>query len=191
MIVLTSDHGEYFGEHDLMEHSKDVYQPVLWVPLMIKYPGQQEGKRVDRWFSLAEIPRLILTCLFRDDSAFPQDSFPVQPGSSPILGELYYTRKKDLFHPIWGKRFRRTRTAIFDGPYKYIHSSDENHELYNLETDPEELNNLLDTHSERAEELEQKLRAFKADRKIAHPDQATSAPEQKVLDQMKALGYLD
>ncbi|MCZ6816562.1 MAG: sulfatase, partial [Planctomycetota bacterium] len=47
LIVLTSDHGEYIGEHHLVEHSKDVYQEVLWVPLIVKGVGQTSGKAIE------------------------------------------------------------------------------------------------------------------------------------------------
>jgi len=32
VVVVTSDHGEYFGEHRLMEHSKHLFEPVVRVP---------------------------------------------------------------------------------------------------------------------------------------------------------------
>ena len=42
LIILTSDHGEYFGEHFLITHSKDIYEPVMRVPAIIKYPYSAE-----------------------------------------------------------------------------------------------------------------------------------------------------
>ena len=43
VIVVTSDHGEYFGEHHLVEHSKDIYQEAIQVPLIERGVGQQEA----------------------------------------------------------------------------------------------------------------------------------------------------
>jgi arylsulfatase A-like enzyme len=61
VVVLTSDHGEYFGEHQLVAHSKDVYQEALRVPLLVKAPGQQRrGRVVDTPASLVDLPWLIL-----------------------------------------------------------------------------------------------------------------------------------
>ena len=43
LILFTSDHGEYFGEHRLVEHSKDIYQEALFVPLIVKRSRQASG----------------------------------------------------------------------------------------------------------------------------------------------------
>ena len=39
MIIITSDHGEFFGEHDYWYHSHELYEEVIKIPLIIKYPG--------------------------------------------------------------------------------------------------------------------------------------------------------
>jgi arylsulfatase A-like enzyme len=39
LIVLTADHGEMFGEHGRLGHSGRPYHTVLWVPLIVRYPG--------------------------------------------------------------------------------------------------------------------------------------------------------
>jgi arylsulfatase A-like enzyme len=57
-----------------------------------------------------------------------------------VHAENYYTRVKDLRSP-WGARFDRVRRVRFDGPLKYIDSSDGAHELYDLAADPREETN--------------------------------------------------
>ena len=59
LIVIVSDHGEYFGEHLLVGHSKDVYQAALAVPLMVKSAGQTRGRAVPQRVSLVTLPNLI------------------------------------------------------------------------------------------------------------------------------------
>lgn len=46
LIVITSDHGEQFGEHGLLTHGNSLYLPLLHVPLLISYP---RGYRQERW----------------------------------------------------------------------------------------------------------------------------------------------
>jgi arylsulfatase A-like enzyme len=47
LIVFTSDHGEEFGEHGMLGHSHTLYDELLHVPLIIKFPGSQfAGTRV-------------------------------------------------------------------------------------------------------------------------------------------------
>lgn len=38
IVVITSDHGEMFGEHGLWEHHNSLYKPVIHVPLIVWYP---------------------------------------------------------------------------------------------------------------------------------------------------------
>jgi arylsulfatase A-like enzyme len=42
VIVVTSDHGEHFGEHHMMFHHYSLYEPLVRVPLIIRFPSQFE-----------------------------------------------------------------------------------------------------------------------------------------------------
>jgi len=59
LIIVCSDHGEYLGEHGLVEHSKDVFQEAVHVPLVVKAPGQRKARRVDNPVSLTQVPATI------------------------------------------------------------------------------------------------------------------------------------
>lgn len=39
LLVITADHGEHFGEHGHMGHAFSLFNEVLWVPLLIRFPG--------------------------------------------------------------------------------------------------------------------------------------------------------
>ncbi len=69
-----------------------------------------------------------------------------------LLGENYFARVKDLRRP-YGHRFRRVRQAVYQGQWKYIHSTDGNSELYDLESDPREFTNLIVDRPDVAESL--------------------------------------
>lgn len=140
LVVVLSDHGEYFGEHRLVEHSKDVYQEALDVPLIVKYAGQRSGAVERARVSHVHVPRLVLEGLPDALRARWADAFPRLPGARPVIAESYYSRLRDVLHPdpAVTERFRRVRAALVDGPYKLIRSSDGRHELYDLEADPRE-----------------------------------------------------
>lgn len=190
-IVLTSDHGEYFGEQHLVEHSKDVYEPTVWVPLITKAPGQQAGQVRETLASSTDIPHLILETMPEAFYNKYTEHFPDKPGEHPVITELYYTRRNDLFNPIWGSRFQRIRLGAYDWPYKMIFSSDEQHELYNLETDPGELRNLVEEEPAVMEAIKIECDAYQAARK-APPLETLSSPEMtpELIEELKALGYL-
>jgi arylsulfatase A-like enzyme len=191
VIVLLSDHGEYFGEHHLVLHSKDIYQEALWTPLAVKGTGPpREGSLNDEIISSIDIPHLILSELDPEIARLAMALFPAAPGNHPVLAENYYTRMADLIHEVWGHRFKRVRTAIFDPPFKFIHSSDGRHELYDLEEDPKEQDNLAARKPEVAERLLAEIEAYKASASVAAPTKANSALSPEEIETLKSLGYL-
>jgi arylsulfatase len=190
MIILTSDHGEYFGEHGLAEHGKDVYQGGLWIPLIVKYPNQRKGETVKREISSADIPRLIFSRFPREIAERLLPQFSDESSERIVISENYY-----VYPAFWKlsrlSRFKRQRTVIYDWPHKLIQSSDGKHELYDLESDPGELENLFAHQSKVADEMMERLEHAKSGRvEILEPGEAASAPTTQQIKELKALGYL-
>lgn len=193
VIVITADHGEYIGEHRLAKHSKDVYEPALWVPLIVHMPGQTQGDVVNDRISSAAIANLITHGFgpggLRDTLL---QQFPFGPDQPLILADNHYSRTKDLFRKPWAQRFKRVRTALYMGQHKYIRSSDGANELYHLTKDAGELRNLLAKQPDLGDELAAALEAFET--RLARP-RAQSQPSQNLSDeqlrQMATLGYVD
>jgi arylsulfatase len=65
IVVLTSDHGEAFGEHGRMLHSSQLFDPMLHVPLIVRVPGEAPGIRTEP-IQLADLGRGLLA-LFRGE----------------------------------------------------------------------------------------------------------------------------
>jgi len=190
IVIVTSDHGEYFGEHHLVKHSKDIYEAAMAVPLIVKGTGPGESKRVDTYVTSNDIPGIIASWMpFRLAAKLFVD-FPDLPGNHPVIGENYYSRPHDIFNPVWGHRFKRVRTAVYDWPYKLIYSSDEKHELYNLDTDPGESENLLEQKPDVASRLQKTWMDFQEKRQRSDEliDQDPLTEEQ--LEKLRSLGYI-
>ena len=76
LILLTSDHGELFGEHDTHSHGNSLYWRTVHVPLVMAWPGRLPGgRRVPDAVSLRDLPATILGL------AVPQSSTRM-PGTS-------------------------------------------------------------------------------------------------------------
>lgn len=60
MIVVTSDHGESFGENGLAYHKFSLGEQLINVPLLIKWPGQDGGEVSDELVSLTDFPPTFL-----------------------------------------------------------------------------------------------------------------------------------
>ncbi|MBV8842597.1 MAG: sulfatase-like hydrolase/transferase [Bryobacterales bacterium] len=184
MIVVTSDHGEGFVEHGVLGHRVgSVYETHLHVPLLIKYPKQQTAARNDLLVSQVDIMPTILDC-----AGIPM------PVASP--GRSVQRLNNMLAHPVFAEslgverdtKFHGWRRAIFDDRMKLIDSPAGAPELYNLEADPDERNNLYTPGNPRAQQLLESLETWfaSAPRESAKP----KALDKSTLESLKSLGYV-
>jgi arylsulfatase A-like enzyme len=188
LVIVTSDHGEYLGERDLLEHSKDVYQGALHVPLVVKAPGQTEGDAVAEPISLTAIPHLVAAALPERARAELERRLPPDRSHRP-LAENHYARPTELFDQPWGDRFHRVRRAVFADGWKYVHSSDGAHELYRLDEDGREGEELSAVERERAERMRLRLeRLLSRPRARVDPGPPPGLDEAALRD-LEALGY--
>jgi arylsulfatase A-like enzyme len=193
LIVVVSDHGEFLGEHHLVEHSKDVFQGTAWVPMAVKLPGQNAPRVVDDWTSLCMIPGLVLGHIGASDleraGAMLVGALPTRP----VLCENSFSRAWDFGHEIWGHRFRRQRTAYYEGCHKLIYSTDAHHGVFDLDSDPGECRNLAESQPALLARLIDALRRFK---RVDDTDEAVPLREElpplytEEIEEMEAIGYL-
>ncbi len=88
IVIVTADHGEGFGEHDLFDHGESLYRPEIRVPLLISLPsGRASGRVVDRFVSLRDIPATIADLIGSSQE-------PPFPGRS--LARLWQTPAPDM-----------------------------------------------------------------------------------------------
>lgn len=187
LVIVTSDHGEYFGEHDLVEHSKDVYEEALRIPLIVKRPGQAAGRVLDAPISLADVAGLILREAAPEVAERHDDKFKGSSETPGHVAQARYARSKDLSAP-WRRRFDRERDALYVENYKLIRSSDDKHELYDLARDPTERHNLFAERPAEAQTLMAQI-----ERVLAKSGRRSTAPlpplTKDELRAMKELGY--
>jgi len=189
LIVIVSDHGEYFGEHQLLEHCKDVYEPAMAVPLLIRFPdGTPRGDLMPR-AHLVDVMPTILATLGLEAEPGPGVDLRRLDEERCLLGENYYARIKDL-RRSYGNRFRRVRQAVYQGHFKYIHSDDGDSELYDLETDPGEETNLVELQPERAEQMRLFLQGCVEGATGPEEDALPLEVDEETRARLQALGYI-
>jgi arylsulfatase A-like enzyme len=154
IVVVTSDHGEQFGEHKLWGHGNSLYLPVLHVPLMVRYPGRvPTNQRVERPVSLRDLPATLLDLARLDASRMPGRTLARywSPTDGMQLAkdvaESYYTSSEDGWLPSARQRGMRSLVA---GDLHWIRKFDGTEELYNYRSDRAELRNLANDASSRA-----------------------------------------
>ncbi len=69
LIVVTADHGEAFGEHGFLGHRKTLYQEMLHVPLIVKYPYARTGAVVDDVVSQIDVLPTVADVIGREAPA--------------------------------------------------------------------------------------------------------------------------
>jgi arylsulfatase A-like enzyme len=150
IVIVTSDHGEQFGEHGLFLHSNSLYTQLLHVPLVISYPAKAPGgTRVGTRVSLRDLPATVLDLIgFQEGAVFPggslarfwsgeADRHPVEP----VVSQVRYSDWAEKWHPT----AKGDMSSLMDDRYHYIRTGDGGEELYDLEQDPGELRNLTST----------------------------------------------
>jgi arylsulfatase A-like enzyme len=48
VVAITGDHGEHLGEHGHLSHQMSLYDSVLRIPMVVRWPGRLEGGRIER-----------------------------------------------------------------------------------------------------------------------------------------------
>jgi len=79
LVVITSDHGELFGEHGMFTHGNSIYWRTLHVPLVIAWPGHvPSGQKVTETVSLRDLAATILGLAFPGSpSGLPGNPLPM------------------------------------------------------------------------------------------------------------------
>ncbi len=157
LVIITSDHGEELGEHQLYGHGKSLYAPELRVPLLILVPGgAAAGQTISEPVSLRDLPATVVDLLKASaDSPFPGSSlvqhWHPRPGAQPpfatgVLSEVTL-REKISRNPNRPPAWRGPMAAIAAMGSTYIRNADGREELYDLDGDPEERHDLAGSAS--------------------------------------------
>ena len=172
LVIVTSDHGENLGDHSLVEHRTNLYETVLHVPLIVRYPAAfSAGTRVTAPVSLVDV---VPTVLELTRSRVAPELSGILPGRSLVRPGTADDRlivaedsaSTDLMKryrkPFDERYFTRSLKSLRQGDWKFIWASDGRHELFDLATDPGETTNLMEREAERGRKMEADLQGFLA-----------------------------
>lgn len=87
LVIVTSDHGEVFGEHGYYEHPRFLYEELLRVPLILDGPGI-EGRTIDQPASVLDIVPTALDALAIENDSLPGVSLLTEDGSDVVLSSV-------------------------------------------------------------------------------------------------------
>ena len=164
VVIYTSDNGFYFGEHGLID-KRSAYEESIRVPLIVSAPGRfPVNKTVSAQVANLDIAPTILDLAGANiPEQFEGQSFKGLAEGSTDPAEW---REATLYEYFWEFNFPHTPTtfAIRTNDYKLIqyHGIWDTDELYDIRTDPQEMNNLIEDrdHLGTVVELRRQLHAL-------------------------------
>ena len=153
LVIVTSDHGEGLGEHDLFDHGESLYRTEISVPLLIVAPLRSRFQGVvSETVSLRNLPATIVELVgLEASSSFPGPSLAnlwrrssPDPGSVRIDGVISELTGPNPADPNQGRSpaKRGPLISLAEGDFVYIRNEgDGAEELFNERDDPGELRN--------------------------------------------------
>lgn len=207
MLIITSDHGDNFGEHGVLFHIFSLYDTLIKVPLIIKYPASLGLSGIEnRVVQNTDLIPTIMDLLGLNNKRMLDQIQGNSLISSKIrnrdksyaISELvkpFGPRMQSLREKL--KKYDRQLISIRTESKKYISASDGNHEFYDLHEDPNETRNLISSSDPAIIELREKLKPWlipfndccrKVQWKISHEKAAVLEPE--IQERLRSLGYL-
>ncbi len=215
LVIICADHGEGHGDHDFFGHGFVVYQELVHVPLIIRWPERFPlGKRLAQTVSTRRIFHTALEAagILKPplDEADPNANIAgltlanISTGSDleggialteafPPLTFLNVIQHRDpaLIERL---KLRNVRRGIYDGEHKLVLVDDRVEGLFNVTDDPLEIHNRAVAESERVAALSRKLNGLVLQAESRRVESAVfegGARDAALLEHLRALGYIE
>ena len=200
VLLVVGDHGENLGDHRLMDHQYNLYDTVLRVPLVVRYPGSFPASETRT--GLVELRDLYPTILSvagirpPDDESVSRRSIAGGGGREHVVAE--YAAPQPSIDSLAGRfddvpadvrQYDRALWSVRTDEWKYIEGTDGSAELYRVATDSDEREDLADEQPDVRAELTEVLSGTRAElayRSTAAVGDVDAGAQRRLKD----LGYL-
>jgi arylsulfatase A-like enzyme len=151
LVVYTTDHGDMCGDHRMIDKHYIMYDGVVRVPLLARWPARASAGRVCDSFvtNAMDLPSTFCDAAgLEAPGTFRGSSLvPLMTGDEPTDG------RDDIYCAYHGNQFGLySQRMVRDRRWKYVWNPTAEDELYDLASDPGELRNLA-TQADHSEEL--------------------------------------
>lgn len=205
MVIVTSDHGEHFGEYRMWSHVASLHKEVLHVPLIVKFPdGVSAAKEVVHYTQLIDIFPTVMdavgisketwnnvsgvSLLNKSESGqYHKYVFAEWEGRIPsfIHDKINMPGYKDI--DISGLQMKMS--MIQDQQYKYIMKEPGKAELYNISNDKEQVIEESPDAREIMDRLQSELLNHQSRKRYADQELRYEVNDQ-IAENLKSLGYM-
>jgi arylsulfatase A-like enzyme len=149
-VIVTSDHGEAFGEHKMVRHGFELWEELVRVPLIVYVPGIPPAHVPTRRSAIDLVPTILDLMSIEPPPPLP----PGEPGNdflsgASLLPDLFLppgasAEARDFLVDMPAGPYNDGRRSLIHGDLKLTVSNGVSFELYDLAKDPEERQNLWD-----------------------------------------------
>jgi N-acetylglucosamine-6-sulfatase len=147
VVVVTSDHGYFYGEHGLAEERRLAYEETIRIPLLIRYPPAiAAGRVVDEMALTIDLaPTLLDLGGVRAENLDGRSLAPLFKGTPADWRKFFFIEYQS--DTVFPRILNMGYEAVRNERYKLIHYLELQgmDELYDLESDPYEMKNLIDS----------------------------------------------
>lgn len=187
LTALTADHGESLGEHNIYTRHAGIYDVSLHVPFIVRWKGKIPlGKHCDALTSHVDIaPTLLSLAGVQHESEMAGLKLDnVLQGISQEANDMIFghTINPDMRRCVRTKKYKYFKQV--KGAHK--EKSWPDIELYNIENDPGEQNNIADSEPEICKKLDENLEEWiKSElNKAGHPDPMVEQSHDQIVDRL-------
>jgi arylsulfatase A-like enzyme len=156
-IIVTSDHGESFGDNGMWRHGYELWEALVRVPLVVYVPGIADGRVSVRRSSIDLVPTLLE--LFGSPLPGGEDAL----SGTSLLADLVDPRAaapRPIFIDMSAGPYNEDRQALIIDDYKIITSTGRLIGIYDLNADPKEEQDLRGDAALRAR-LSERMNAYR------------------------------
>jgi len=188
LVVITGDHGESFGEHLYLSHGAHLYEDNVRVPLVVRRPGQRRGERVAEPVQNHRVATTILEAAGARAPASRMVPPLERRDAEPIVTAV---RRSETNVTLLGDVLDRDLRAFYEPPLKLIESSRGGLELFDLDADPGEREDLSQARPNDAHRLRDALTEMLLARPPLYEHEARVDLSPETEDSLRALGYIE
>jgi arylsulfatase A-like enzyme len=204
VVILTADHGEHLGEHHLMDHKFSVYNPLVHVPLVIRYPKRMQPARVQQvvstleiWGTISELtgvplPEGTMTRSLLNLEALPAEAYSELMAPTPQA----FIRMRKVHKDFDETPYNFTYGAVTVQDAKCIERNDGRRELYAMPGDSLETTDLASQDPARTAAVCDKIGAWRQTFKPyvigqGEPEGHRGPRSDEDRARLEALGYIE
>ena len=179
IVVVTADHGEAFREHGRMLHTTTLYEEMVHVPLVMRFPSRF-GRLPGRWGGVVELRDVVPTLC---------DALGVGRGGRSLIRRVRTPPDPRAVARSWTDDGRSTLATLVTQRRKLVMDRRRHAvELFELADDPGEAHDVAREHRDVVTRLARRLRA--AERPLSGKGETADARvAPATVERLRALGY--